>query len=62
MTNDDGSTTESEVSSAAYAAAADIGFVNIEASDNTLTVTTCYQNDCTTADTDHVVNVFDVAE
>ena len=38
VTNDDGSTTESEVSSAAYAAAADIGFVNIEASGNTLTM------------------------
>ena len=52
----------SEVSDASYASAEDLGFVNLEATGNTITVTTCYQNDCTTADTDHVVNVFDVAE
>jgi len=56
-----------EVSSAAYAAEVDKGFVNLEvdAADTTgktIKVTTCYQNDCTTAGTDHVTNKIVVAE
>ena len=33
-------------SSSAYAAKADMGFVNMEATGNVLTITTCFQNDC----------------
>ena len=45
----------------AHAAKADMGFVNVEASDDTITVTTCYQNDCA-ASTDDVVNTVEVGE
>ena len=34
----------------AYAAKADMGFVNMEATGNVLTITTCFQNDCATVD------------
>ena len=40
---------------------ADMGFVNLDVTDNAITITTCFQNDCA-ADTDDVVNVLDVAE
>ena len=45
----------------AHAAKADMGYVNVAASGNTITVTTCYQNDCAAA-TDDVVNEIEVAE
>ena len=48
-------------SSVAHAAKGDMGFVNLEASDDTVTVTTCFQNDCA-ASTDDVVNKIEVAE
>ena len=57
------STTNSAVrdSSVAHAAKGDMGFVNLEASGDTVTVTTCFQNDCA-ASTDDVVNKIEVAE
>ena len=58
-TADDGTVTEA--SDAAYAAEADKGFVNLEATDNEVTVTTCYQNKCADA-ADRVVNKIVVAE
>ena len=58
----DGVETTTEASDAAYAAEADKGFVNLEATGNTVTITTCYQNDCTTAATDHVSNKVSVGE
>ena len=48
-------------SSVAHAAKADMGYVNLEASGDTITVTTCFQNDCAAA-TDDVVNEIEVAE
>ena len=48
-------------SSTAHAAKADMGYVNLDISSDTITVTTCYQNDCA-ASTDDVVNKIDVAE
>tara|TARA_B100000989_G_scaffold130986_1_gene97262 strand:- start:1123 stop:1626 length:504 start_codon:yes stop_codon:yes gene_type:complete len=48
-------------SSTAHAAKVDMGFVNLEATDDTVLVTTCYQNDCA-ADTDDVSNEIEVAE
>ena len=45
----------------AHAAKADMGFVNLEASGDTITVTTCYQNDCADAD-DDVVNTIEIGE
>ena len=48
-------------STTTHAAKADMGFVNLEASGDTITVTTCYQNDCA-ADTDDVVNTIEVGE
>ena len=64
-TADDGTVTEA--SDAAYAAEVDKGFVNLEvdatdATGKTIKVTTCYQNDCTTASSDHVSNKISVAE
>ena len=51
-------------SSSAYAAKADMGFVNMEATANVLTITTCFQNDCATVDGEAptVVNTVEVAE
>ena len=49
-------------SSSAPAAKADMGYVNIAAAGDTITVTTCFQNDCATASTDNVVNEIEVAE
>ena len=56
-----------EIQSASYAAEVDKGFVNLEvdasdASGKTILVTTCYDNDCKTAATDHVTNKISVAE
>jgi len=51
----------SEVSDASYATKEDLGFVNLEATGNTITVTTCYQNECAAAD-DKVSNNISVAE
>ena len=52
-------------SDTAHAAKADMGYVNIDVgsgtASDTITVTTCFQNDCA-ADTDDVVNKIDVAE
>ena len=48
-------------SSVAHAAAGDMGYVNLEAADDTITVTTCYQNDCAAA-TDDVTNTIEVGE
>ena len=61
-TDEDGNDVTTEASDASYAAEADKGFVNLEATGNVVTVTTCYQNDCTTASTDHVSNKISVAE
>ncbi|MDA9168477.1 type II secretion system GspH family protein [Pelagibacteraceae bacterium] len=51
-------------SSSAYAAKEDMGFVNMEATGNVLTITTCFQNDCATAggEAPTVVNTVEVAE
>jgi len=53
-------------SSSAYAAKADMGFVNLEASGNILTITTCFQSDCETTASGQpaniVVNTVEVAE
>ena len=51
-------------SSSAYAAKEDMGFVNMEATGNVLTITTCFQNDCATVDGEAptVVNTVEVAE
>ena len=51
-------------SSSAYAAKADMGFVNMEATGNVLTITTCFQNDCATVDGEAptVVNTIEVGE
>ena len=53
-------------SSSAPSAKADMGYVNIAAGSgddsDTITVTTCFQNDCKTASTDNVVNEIEVAE
>ena len=48
-------------SSTAHAAKADMGYVNLDISGDTITVTTCFQNNCA-ASTDDVVNKIDVAE
>ena len=48
-------------SDTAHAAKADMGYVNLDVSGDTITVTTCFQNDCA-ASTDDVVNKIDVAE
>ena len=52
-------------SDTAHDAKADMGYVNIDVGSgdesDTITVTTCFQNDCA-ADTDDVVNKIDVAE
>ena len=48
-------------SDTAHAAKADMGYVNLDISSDTITVTTCFQNDCAAA-TDDVVNKIDVAE
>ena len=45
----------------AHAAKGDMGYVNLEASGDTITVTTCYQNDCA-ASSDDVVNTVEVGE
>ncbi|MDC0413290.1 type II secretion system GspH family protein [Pelagibacteraceae bacterium] len=47
-----------------FAAKADMGFVNMEATGNVLTITTCFQNDCATVDGEAptVVNTVEVAE
>tara|TARA_Y100000748_G_scaffold191965_1_gene160768 strand:+ start:178 stop:681 length:504 start_codon:yes stop_codon:yes gene_type:complete len=45
----------------AHAAKGDMGFVNVEASDDTITVTTCFQNDCASS-SDDVVNTVEVGE
>ena len=55
-------------SSSAYAAKADMGFVNMEATGNVLTITTCFQNDCAevteggVVQKPTVVNTVEVAE
>ncbi len=51
-------------SSSAYAAKEDMGFVNMEATGNVLTITTCFQNDCATVagEAPTVVNKVEVAE
>jgi type IV pilus assembly protein PilA len=51
-------------SSSAYAAKEDMGFVNMEATGNVLTITTCFQNDCATVEGEAptVVNTVEVAE
>ena len=50
----------------AFAAKADMGFVNIEADGDELTITTCFQNDCAaTAEgepANTVVNTIEVGE
>ena len=48
----------------AFAAKADMGFVNIKAVGDELTITTCFQNDCATVDGEAptVVNTIEVAE
>ena len=48
-------------SDTAHAAKADMGYVNLDVSGDTITVTTCFQNNCA-ASTDDVVNKIDVAE
>ena len=52
-------------SDTAHAAKADMGYVNVDVgsgtASDTITVTTCFQNDCA-ASTDDVVNKIDVAE
>ena len=48
-------------SDTAHGAKADMGYVNLDISGDTITVTTCFQNDCA-ASTDDVVNKIDVAE
>ena len=48
-------------SDSAHAAKADMGYVNLDVSGDTITVTTCFQNNCA-ASTDDVVNKIDVAE
>ncbi len=48
-------------SDTAHAAKADMGYVNLDVSGDTITVTTCFQNSCA-ASTDDVVNKIDVAE
>ena len=48
-------------SDTAHAAKADMGYVNLDISGDTITVTTCFQNNCA-ASTDDVVNKIDVAE
>ena len=47
-----------------FATKADMGFVNMEATGNVLTITTCFQNDCATVDGEAptVVNTVEVAE
>ena len=62
VTDDAGVETTSEVAAASYAEKTDLGYVNLEATGDTITVTTCYQNDCATAGTDHVTNTIEVAE
>ena len=55
-------------SSSAYAAKADMGFVNMVATGNVLTITTCFQNDCAevteggVVQKPTVVNTVEVAE
>ena len=50
----------------AFAAKADMGFVNIEADGDELTITTCFQNDCATPEagdpSNTVVNTIEVGE
>jgi type IV pilus assembly protein PilA len=47
----------------AHAEKGDLGYVNLTAVSDTITVQTCYQNDCATAaDADDVVNTIEVAE
>ena len=48
-------------SDTAHAAKADMGYVNLDISGDTITVTTCFQNDCA-ASTYDVVNKIYVAE
>ena len=43
----------------AFAAKADMGFVNIEADGDVLTITTCFQNDCATPAADEPANTID---
>ena len=45
-----------------YDASADMGFVNVSAADDTITVTTCFQNKCEASSTDTVSNDIEVAE
>ena len=50
-------------SDTAHAAKADMGYVNVSASGDTITVTTCFQNDCAKGgSTDSVENEIEVAE
>ena len=43
----------------AFAAKADMGFVNIKADGDELTITTCFQNDCATPGADEPANTID---
>ena len=43
----------------AFAAKADMGFVNIKADGDELTITTCFQNDCATPAADEPANTID---
>ena len=43
----------------AFAAKPDMGFVNIEADGDELTITTCFQNDCATPGADEPANTID---
>ena len=43
----------------AFAAKADMGFVNIKAVGDELTITTCFQNDCATPGADEPANTID---
>ena len=47
---------------ATFAAKADQGYVNLVAVGDTITITTCFQNDCATATEDTVANTVEVAE
>ena len=49
-------------SDTAHAAKADMGYVNLDISGDTITVTTCFQNDCATPASDAVENEIVVAE
>ena len=45
-----------------FEAKEDQGYVNLDATGDTITITTCFQNDCATATEDTVANDVEVAE